>query len=304
MDYRKNSFACLVHKMRITPSITYRNFLTSVELLNESQGVASQQVASGKKLLHLNDSPAGSAELVGLRDELSEIDQYRSNADSSGFFLGVADSALNSVYNLTTTIFTRVSAVCSETNAVHRASTATEVRALRDQILWLANTEARGRHIFAGSRVTSSPFVISGDTVTYQGDAEVSDVTVADGLEVPQCLVGSSVFSALFDSIQAIVEALDSGDQAAVQTALSQFSTSLRDLSQARVQVGARLSELQSIGPVHDSQESNIKTRISRVQDADLAQAITDLTRIEAALKAAFTARAITGQRNLFDYIG
>jgi hypothetical protein len=43
--------------MRITPSITYRSFLASVENLNYQMETAARQVSSGKKLTRLADSP-------------------------------------------------------------------------------------------------------------------------------------------------------------------------------------------------------------------------------------------------------
>jgi hypothetical protein len=50
--------------MRVTPSITYRNFMAGIESLNARLEEANQQVATGKKLTHLDDSPAGSADLT------------------------------------------------------------------------------------------------------------------------------------------------------------------------------------------------------------------------------------------------
>jgi flagellar hook-associated protein 3 FlgL len=290
--------------MRITPSITYRSFLASVEKLNWQMETASRQVSSGKKLTRLADSPSGSAELLILRKQLSDIDQYRTNADTSIFFLNTADSALSSTYDLVTTIYTRGSAAANDTNVEAREALATEIRFLRDQILSLANTETRGRSLFAGSAVTTEAFSIVGDTVTYQGNLEVNSIDVGKSLEIKQNIPGSSIFTPIFDAISNLLTAIDSGNSSDIQSALTQFAPALDGISRGRIQIGVDLSSLENVRTEHEAQELNIRERRSRVEDADLAEAITQLNQIQTALKAALSAQASVGQRNLFDYLG
>ncbi|MCK7492393.1 MAG: hypothetical protein MZW92_12900 [Comamonadaceae bacterium] len=88
----------------------------------------------------------------------------------------------------------------------------------------LANSEVNGRYIFSGSDVLNAPFIMAGDAVTYQGDMNVNSVEVAPGYFIRQNLPGDAVFSPLFNTINGLLTALDSGDQAAARTALAQFS--------------------------------------------------------------------------------
>ena len=92
--------------MRVTDAAIYRNFLASLETTNERLDTVSQQLSSGKRLVHLSDAPDVAAESVLLMKEAAELDQYQANADSGKFYLQVADSALNSVQNLLITIQT------------------------------------------------------------------------------------------------------------------------------------------------------------------------------------------------------
>src|SRR5690349_12191261 len=118
--------------MRITDSISYRNFLESSESLNTRLAAASLQVSSGKRLGSLQDGPGDSAELVSLRDQLDRLDQYQASADRSRYFLSVSDSTLDSVQSLYTSIFTKASlAATGSSDAAARASLASEVRGLR-----------------------------------------------------------------------------------------------------------------------------------------------------------------------------
>ncbi len=291
--------------MRITQAITYRNFLSSAENLNEALETASRQVSSGKKLNRLQDSPSGSAELVLLKAQLADIDQYKTNIDDSTFFLNVADSALSSAYNLVTTIFTRGSAAASgTTDAAGRASIATEIGLLRDELLSLGNTQTRGRSIFAGSDVKEAAFVMSDGTVTYQGNADVNRIEIEASLEVRQNIPGSAIFLPIFEKVDALLQAIDSGDSSAIQGALSGIAPALAEITKARVQVGVDLRRLSDVTIDHEAQQLNIETRRGNVEDADMARAITELNQIQSALKATLTAQGSVQQYNLFDFLG
>jgi flagellar hook-associated protein 3 FlgL len=282
-----------------------RTFLTNIERLNSNLEVVNQQVSSGKKLLSLKDSPSGSAELVGLSAQLADIDQYQANAAAGNLYLGVADSALSSVHTLVTSIFTKGSAAASNIlDPTERAALAGEIRSLRDQVLSLANSETQGRYIFAGSASNAPAFTIAGDIVTYQGDQVVNTVSVGDGVTVPQGFAGDSVFSSIFATINQLLTAVDGGDVPGMQAALSQFGTTLGGLNTFRVQLGVSQNTLGDLRNEQDAARTSLTSRQSSLQDADMAQAVTQLSQIQTALQAALTARSITQQKNLFDYLG
>jgi flagellar hook-associated protein 3 FlgL len=291
--------------MRITYGISDRNFMLIANNLNEQLETASQQVSTGKKLLHLNDSPSGSAEAVTLKDELAQIDQYRANSDNSSFFVGVSDSVLSSVTDILTTIFTQgSSAASSSMDDGSRAIVAGQIRLLRDQILSLANTQARGRYIFAGSQASTKPFTLAGDQATYLGDSEVNSVTVNDGLGVKIGVSGSEAFSGAFSTIADLLTALDNNDLPAVQTALMQFSSTMADVNHTRGELGTEMTRLQDLKDGYDSQETNVRVRQSQVEDADLAKAIVQMNQIQTSLQATLTTKNTVHRQNLFDYLG
>jgi flagellar hook-associated protein 3 FlgL len=282
----------------------YRNLLDGAENLRENIESANQQISSGKKLNSLADSPSGSAELVDLRAELAGIDQYRENASSGGFFVNLGESVLSSAVDVVTAIYTRGSAGASslyDTNS--RTELAKEVRSLRDQLLSLANTESHGRHLFAGSLVTTAPFTISGDSVSYAGDLVQNRIDVGAGLQVQQNVAGSTAFLKAFSAVEQVLAALDNGDRAAMQAALGQFEDALADLTQTRAELGVSLSTIQRAASEQDSRELAIQNRQSKIEDANLAEAATQLKANETALEATFAAQTVAGQKTLFDYL-
>ena len=292
--------------MRVTQFEIYRNFLGDLERLNSDFAAASRQISSGKKLTQMSDSPGGASDLISLTEQLAKMDLYRSNADTGLFFLGVAESALNEVNNLFTSIYTKGSQAASElVTDDARAMFAEEIRALRDQILSLANAKARNRFLFAGSLVTAAPFVKSGDSVTYQGDGDVSSVRISKGVEIELCVPGSAPFNAIFTRIESLLVAMDGNDLSGMRSELQQFSSALSDLGQVRGQIGSRLGLLDGIRAKLDSSETLLKKQKSSIEDTDLVAAAMQLNQTKTALDAAMTAGgSFLSQRNLFDILG
>lgn len=291
--------------MRIADSVGYRTLLNHLNMLNNRLEQANEQVSSGKRLTHLYVAPADSAEMVQLNDQLSQLDQYQTNADTSGYFLQVSESALNSMYDLITAIFTRGSdAANSYNDAGVRATLATEIRSQRDQILSLANTQVKGRYLFSGSQVTTVPFAISGDTVTYQGDAAINTINISNGLQVEENIPGATVFSPVFSTVEDLLAAVDSGDLDAIRSSLSQFAATLATVSQVRAHLGIDLAKLRDSAVSRQTQQTNIETRQAHVGNANMAAAITQTAQTQTALQAALTAGSMVGQKNLFDFLG
>jgi flagellar hook-associated protein 3 FlgL len=292
--------------MRVTQLEMCRSLLSDIGNLNQELSRYSSQVSSGKRLNHLVDSPSGSAELVQLAKREADVDQYLSNTDAGSLYLGVADSALNEVNNLVASIYAKGSQAASEIMGDDaRAAFAAEVRSLRDQIVSLANSEVRGRYIFAGAKVTAPPFLLDGDAVSYQGDGTVNTLSVASGAEIQMNYSGDAVFSPVFSAIDTLLTAIDGNDPAAIQTALSQFSPAISRMSQVRAQVGSSLSMLENIQARLETQQTDVKAQRSGIEDADMAEAAVRLKQTQTALDAAMSAGGtVLTQRNLFDILG
>lgn len=292
--------------MRITPLEIGRNFLADLGILNGDLASLSRQVSSGKRLTDHKDSPAGSAELIFVAKSEGDIDQYRFNSDAGTLYLGAADSTLNEVNNLFTSIYSKGSQAASDSvNTDARASLAHEVRSLREQIVSLANSQVNGRYLFAGSAGSAAPFSLDGDTVVYGGDDAAVSIRIDAGLDVPMSFSGNEVFGSIFSVIGALLAGMDSNDATAIKASLEEFSSALSQLSQVRGRIGAHRSTLESVQARLDLRETNLKEQRSRIEDADMAQAVVQLNQTKTALDAAMSAgAAVLQQSNLFDILG
>ena len=277
--------------MRVTQAEIYRRLLSDLGTLNRDLVKYGNRLATGRILDRLKDSPAGSAALVSLADQDAAIDQYLFNTNAGSLVLHVADSALSGVSNLVGTIFAKgTQAASGIPDPDARAALALEIRSLRDQIVSLANSEVRGRHIFAGSRTTAAPFLADGDSVSYRGDGTVNALQVDSGTEVRMNFSGEAVFGPLFAAIESLLAAIGEGDLAGMQAALNRFAPALTGLSAARAQVGSGLNLLESVQSRLRARETDIAGQRSLIQDADMVEAALRLGRTQTALDAATTA--------------
>lgn len=293
--------------MRVTSSEVYRNYLSNLETLNSGLNDVNQQLSTGKKINDLEDSPVGSAKLVAIADLESDLDTYRSNVTSGTLALSVADSNLNELNSLFTSVYTKGSSATGDTlSAAQRSAIAAEIRGLRDQMLALANAETNGRRIFAGSRTTADPFVLQPDgvTVTYAGDADINSVVVKEKLEVKQGVAGSE-FLSVFTTIHDLLVGLDANDLNGIKSALAGFDASMSQLGQARAKIGADLAVMENAKTNLSLQETKLKAQRTSIEGANEAEVIVRLSQMQKAQEAAISAGGlILKQSNLFDILG
>jgi flagellar hook-associated protein 3 FlgL len=155
----------------------------------------------------------------------------------------------------------------------------------------LANSELNGQKIFSGTKTDIAPYVLTtGDTVAYQGNGERHAVEVGEGQTIDDTLPGSQVFSGptanLFDSLRDLLAALESSNQAGIEAGIGDLDRAMAQVNNAQGQVGALVNRMDVAGEWVARATELVTRAISDHQDADLAKAISDLSRHELALEA------------------
>ncbi|MCK5507190.1 MAG: flagellar hook-associated protein FlgL [Desulfobacterales bacterium] len=159
------------------------NLFKKVGQLLKSQDVLS----SGKRINTPSDDPIGMGKVLDYRKTICTIDQYDRNIAHGETWLDLTDSILASIGDS----FIRakelaLSQVNATVNADDMTVVAEEVKSLYDHVLHLANTKLGKSYIFAGHKTDIPPFSRDADYITsYNGDAEVTDITCKDAADVP-----------------------------------------------------------------------------------------------------------------------
>jgi flagellar hook-associated protein 3 FlgL len=204
-------------------------------------------------------------------------------------------------------------------NAGNREALATEMQALRDQMLSLANTkDSNGNYLFAGSRVKQPAFseTANGSPV-YLGDQTHMNVRVGDQrsiavnrtgtdafVPVPRVdkdgsTVGVGFFKVMDDLIDGLINV--NGDN--IRRGVGELDTLQTGVSLSLAQVGTNLNVVDQQTAVIEDTTLNLKTTLSSIEDLDFASAITKMNQQMLSLEAAQSSFAKVSQLNLFNYI-
>lgn len=178
---------------RIATSTAYDNAVA--QLSNRQAQLTRQQeeLSAGLKVLRPSDDPtaAAQAERASTREARITTDeralQVQKNAVSTAeSTLGDAVTALQSFRTLV------VQAGNTTLSSSDRATIATQLTTLRNQILGYANTQdSNGQPLFGGLGSTSTPFVDNGTGVSFNG---LAGQPGSSSVAVPQVLDGYATF--------------------------------------------------------------------------------------------------------------
>lgn len=129
-----------------------------------------EQLASGKRLVRPSVDPVGTSLALGYRGRIGRNEAYGRNVSDATARLGHADAALGTVSDLLDSARTIALAQATGTaTAATRLGAATEVGAMIDQVISLANTRFEGRSVFGGA-AGGNPFVSTAGGVAFAGD--------------------------------------------------------------------------------------------------------------------------------------
>ena len=291
--------------MRVTEGMNYQTLLRDLAFGQDRLQNSQNEVSTGKKVTAPSDNPIAASDIVRLNMEGNEAGQFSKNLTFAKAKLQIADTALDGVEQMVERARTLGQLSLGEGNPA--SAYVTELNGLRDQIISAANTTNAGRYIFGGNVTTTPPYVKNPDTsVTYAGNNQDMPLQVSRNSTLQTQVAGSDIFSGsvdIFTTMSDLATAMQAGDKTAIDAQVKKLEQFSDTVSVARSKIGGYLnaaanvdSELSSTGLVR-------KSELSQVQDADLAQAITELTMNQQQLQATMAVGARLSQLTILDYL-
>ena len=107
----------------------------------------------------------------------------------------------------------------------------------------------------------------------------------------------------IFLTIKNLENALRNDDTEAIQDSLEALDYDLDIILNSRTQLGARMNRLDMVEYRLEDSEDLLRQQLSTVEDADLAELVTDLSTAENAFNAALQASALIVQQSLMDFL-
>jgi flagellar hook-associated protein 3 FlgL len=270
---------------------------------------ARQQVQSGKKLEKASDDPAAMQRSIEGRGEIRTLETYARSSDSALARLTALDTVLSSVVDKLTQAKVQVaSASGSNATAQHRDAAALALEGIRDSLAADLNTTFRGAYVFGGGEATTPPYAKVGGVWTYQGDATPTAVDIGPGQTVDITLDGQALAQGtdttnILDQLETLIVAVRAGDQAGMTTGMAAIDRAFLRATRTQTGVGVDQQAIDERQPQITATRLAIVTRVSKDEDADLAIAISEMTRAETAYRAALGAVGTASRQSLMDYL-
>jgi flagellar hook-associated protein 3 FlgL len=195
---------------------------------------------------------------------------------------------------------------------------AAHVNELLETLVEQANARGPGgEYLFGGQETTTAPYTVTRNVAgeitavapNPRGIDGVVAVEVGEGLTVTTSESGTNVFGPTaasdyaFNVLIQLRDNLRLNDGPAVQAAIANIDTALDRAGASNATIGARLGALSLIEDGLAKRLVDHADTLSRLEDADMAQAMLDFQRHESIYQAALAAGARIIQPTLLDFL-
>jgi flagellar hook-associated protein 3 FlgL len=296
--------------VRVVPSELYTSLLANLQTDQQNVNQAVLQASSGQSVNTLSDNPMAAGQLVLNRAQIADVDQFSYSVSTVQGSMNTADSALNSVVNsLTQAVSVGTEAAGGTLSSSELQALAEQASQIEQQVVGSANTTYQGNYVFSGSAVTTQPYTLDSSTgaVTYNGNEDSNDVEVGEGQTVALNLPGSTIFNDpgadVFQSLNDLTNAIQSGDQNAMSTAISSVQNALNNVIAQRSVYGVRLQQLDTDGTNLSQEKLTLQQNQTSLIGANEAQVATNLSQAQSTLQMAIEAASEVSQDSLLSFL-
>lgn len=294
--------------MRITGDLArYTAGLERLRTRIDGQFRAQERLATGRRFTRPSEDVAGMNQAMSLRSALRVAEQRVRAAEDGATWVNLADQALQSVLGGLQRARELAVQGASSVGAEERAAIATEIAAIRDDLVSVANSRHQGRGLFAGYALDDAVTKVGG-AWTYTGDGGVTTRRIGDGETVVVGLPGDQVFGIgggtdPFSVLDGLEAALGASDTPAIQASLDGLDAAHDAVTAALTAYGAAGARLEVAGARLADRSLTLRSQLTEVEDVDVAEAIMELRLQEASYQAALAAFATSERASLVDFL-
>ncbi len=267
-------------------------------------------ISSGKAAERYADMPGTAGVLVRAQGERTQAIAFIAQNEQLLDRLQTTDGALGAIGDI---------AERMRSLLVNRLDAATggsvpldsEVDSALEEIESRLNLKVDGRYVFGGSRADSPPVELPATPITaadpslyYRGDSIVPTARIARDTELDHALTAADgSFAQLIAALGQAREAHLSGDQAGLESALTDLTAAIDGIADLRGQVGAKAARLETVTEGQRSTVLYLDETVDRLEATDLAAAVSRLAQDQANLEATYMTVSRLSSLSLADYL-
>jgi flagellar hook-associated protein 3 FlgL len=267
------------------------------------------QLSTGRRINKPSDDPVGLSFSLRYRSELSANDQYQANTTSAISWLEYTDATLGKAGD----VFQRLRELTVQGANGTNPQTAmdaiqSEVKQLYSEMVSIGNSDFNGKHVFNGQMTDIAPYTDATAAVDNTDSAKIQ-FEIGAGVRLPVNITGQDVFGSSTDNdnafkvLQDLIGSLGSSDFQGVSNVLSRLDSRLNKFLGIRSEIGAKMNRVQLSDERLKDISTNLQTLQSKVEDADIAETVTNLKTAENVYQASLSTGAKIIGPSLVDFI-
>jgi len=302
--------------MRVTENSFNNMLVPHLERLERRQFELQTQMATGQRVTNAHDDPAAMGRILNLQSSKRDLIQFTNNANRAE---SISLAGFNGIKEIQGMVL-RAEEIAVSTNTLTGLDAfpahETEVNALLEQVLDVANAQYQGNYLHNGSNLENPPFSVTRDPTTN----EILTVSPAVDTGQTEMYISENQTYQPYSShatnqeIQSVMENLiqlrDFLKNPSSPTAVADIQSELQDLTAndevlvaAMSDMGARLSALDVTRDLNERAFTDHEKKISADADVDLSDTIVKLTQAQNAYQAAISTAGSLLNTSLLDFI-
>ena len=309
--------------MRIGDNFTYQLYVTQLSNLKVQMNQASEEVASGKKVMVPSDDPSSYAQNLQVLAEQSQNTQYGKNLSTLQTNGAYYDTAVNSIGNILGSIQQlAIEQTSSTVGSDSRTSAVSQVNDLIQQLATVGNTKVGDTYIFGGTKSNNPAYTVDTSSgapvVTFTGSTAVGQVAVNNSTTVAAGISGQSIYTGtvngqsvdIFQTLQTFASDLankanlsTTQQTAALQTDLGNINNCVELAGNDMAYVGTYTKNIGNLITTTTNANTALAQGSSSLVDADTAKVISDYSTLSTAYQAALYTMSKVESLNILQYL-
>lgn len=280
---------------RVSTAQLYQNVHQNVATAREREITSSNKAATGMEITKPSQDPAGWLQSAALKDGLSMRENMTRNASVAQHMLDANDGVLSQLQDSVQRAYELAVQASGDTlSHENRIAIREEIVGLYQNSIAALNTQYQNRSLLAGYATDRPAFARDG---AFLGDNGSFEIEVTKNLKVPLNLSGERVVYGegdelgvnLLETMSRLCEGLCYNDTGLIQSTLDDFRQGNDQISRARAEVGARMSQVKNVIDSNELRSIDDKDAISRISEADMIKVLSELARDQTVVKAAIS---------------
>ncbi|WP_461537440.1 flagellar hook-associated protein FlgL [Spongorhabdus nitratireducens] len=294
--------------MRISTQQIHNSMTNSMQSATNTVNKTLLQMGSGKRMVDMSDDPRAASQLMGVKDQLVELEQYAENIKSARSMAEFEETQLSDMNDvLMRTRELTIQAGSDALSPEDKKAIAKELDQLTEQLASLTNTKSQsGEYIFAGTKGNQQPMVKNETTGEweYQGSNDVRELDVSSSQTVELGnTAGEMKLADTLNNLGKLSAGLKGDGELDTDQALKDIDAALASVGQTTTEVGTRINALNRAEATNGDIKTVTDAQRGQLEDLDYIEATTRYTHEVTALQASQKSYAMVSQLSLFSYI-